>query len=70
MSKKILIFYLLSIFLINVSLVIAYHGSAGSGDPISLSKAVIIIIGTLAAFILIIWFFRKASMSTGKKKND
>ena len=68
MSKKILFFYLLSILLINVNLVIAYHGSGSSGNPISLSKVIIIILGALAIFILVIWFFRNANINTEKSK--
>ena len=68
MFKKILVFYLLWTFLINASFVIAYHGGKGGGDPISLSKAMVIIIGGLATFILVIWFFRNANINTEKSK--
>jgi len=68
MSKKILIFYLLWIFLINVNFVMAYHGNKISGASASPLTAVLIIIGTIVLFIFIIWFFRKASKEIGKKK--
>ena len=69
MSKKILIFYLLWIFLINVSFVIAYHGGTKiSGATTTPLRAVVILIGVIVIFILIIWFFRKASMNMEKKR--
>lgn len=69
MPKRILIFYLLGIFLLNVSFVIAYHGGGGiGGAAITPLRAVIILIGVIVIFISIIWFFRKASINVGKKR--
>ena len=68
MSKKILIFYSLFIFLINLNFIIAYHGSSVRGASVSPTKAIFMIIGGIIIFVLIIWFFRKASMNMKKKK--
>ena len=68
MSKKILFFYLLWVILINVNFVIAYHGTAGGEASISPLNVIFLSIGGIIIFILIIWFFRKASADIGKKK--
>ena len=68
MSKKILIFYFLWIFLININFIIAYHGTVGGESSISPGGAILIVMGAIIFFILIIWFFRKASIEIGKKK--
>lgn len=69
MSKEIFIFYLsFVVILINTALIRAYHGSLGGGASASPLTVILIIVGTLVIFILIIWFFRKASAGIEKKK--
>ena len=68
MPKKTLILYLLGIFLINVNFVIAYHGGIGGAASTYSFKTVFLVLGFIAIFILIIWFFRNASKEIGKKK--
>ena len=69
MSKRRLIFYLLLVFLIDVSFVMAYHGGSKiSGATITPLRAILILIVGLIIFGLIIWFFRKASMNMEKKR--
>jgi len=48
-------------------LIFLYHGTIGGKASISPLNAWLLIIGAVVLFILIIWFFRKAGMSTGKK---
>ena len=68
MYKKKLIFYLLGIFLINVNFVAAYHSGIGGAASTYSLKTVFLVLGFIAIFILIIWFFRNISKEIGKKK--
>lgn len=69
MSKRILIFYLLGIFLLNVSSVMAYHGGSKiSGATTTPLRAILILVVGLIIFSLIIWFFRQASKNIEKKR--
>jgi len=69
MPKRILIFYSLLVFLINVNFVIAYHGGSKiSGATTTPLRAILILVVGLIIFSLIIWFFRNASKNIGKKR--
>ena len=65
MSKKLLILFIAVMFALEASMVMAYHGS-GVTPP--LNMLLFSIIGVIIFGALVIWYLRKISMETGKKK--
>jgi len=66
MNKKIFISYLLGIFLLNISLVLAYHRGKGGGAPTNPLTAIIFLIGIIIGFVLVVLFLRKLSNNVKK----